>query len=179
MNTKPTPIFDKKWSSNLLLPLSILYRIIIAFRNKLYDLGILKSTSVDAVVLSIGNLSTGGTGKTPVTISIAEHLQARGFSVAILSRGYGRRDSGRSFLVQVGHPTMGNPVFTGDEPALFVEKLSSIPCWVDANRVRGANSLIEETDVDIILLDDAFQHRALRRQPVSYTHLTLPTIAKV
>ncbi len=156
------PIFDHKWLQWTLWPLSLLYGGVMAVRNTAYDRGWLPSYSVDALVISIGNLSVGGTGKTPVTQFLSETLSHAGYRVGILSRGYGRRSRG-SVLVSRGDGPLCSPLESGDEPYWLALRTRHVPVLVDEDRVRGATTLIREHGVQIILLDDGFQHRRLRR----------------
>lgn len=155
-------IFGNKSLRYLLWPLSLPYRGIISLRNLFYAAGVFKVYRVPARVVSIGNLSVGGTGKTPATIFLARSLQERGFRVAVLSRGY-RRESAGPVLVSDGEACLQPAHTVGDEPVLIAEALSGVPVLVDANRVRGARRLIELFRPDAILLDDGFQHRRLHR----------------
>jgi tetraacyldisaccharide 4'-kinase len=145
----------------LLYPLYFFYLSIISIRNLLYDRNILSANKIDCKVISVGNISFGGTGKTPLTIALAKKLQSK-YRVAILSRGY-KRDSRGTIVVTDGitKPYDWNTV--GDEPFLMSQKLSSIPIVVDEDRSRGGNFLVNKFKPDIILLDDGFQQRNLHR----------------
>lgn len=125
---------------------ALLYGGIIAVRNRLYDTGILKSYSVNIPVICIGNLTTGGTGKTPLVIWLCGYLRKKGLKCVILTRGY-RTHSGSMT----------------DEPALLAKACSDVPVVVDSDRVRGAQRAIEQYQPQILILDDGFQHRRLRR----------------
>jgi tetraacyldisaccharide 4'-kinase len=137
----------------LLLPFSLLYALIIMVRNKLFDLGFLKSSSFDLPVICIGNLAVGGSGKTPVTEYLVDLL--KGKRVAILSRGYGRDTKG-FFLANAS--STANSI--GDEPLQYYHKFSNITVAVCEDRTKGINLL--KSDHDVILLDDAYQHRKVR-----------------
>jgi len=142
----------------LLFPFSLIYGIVIVIRNWLYDLKVFRSVEFDIPVISVGNLSTGGTGKTPHIEYLIKLLTANGYKVATLSRGYGRTSKG--FLV--GNKLSTSPEI-GDEPLQFVNKFSDICVAVDENRVRGINEIKNRyPHTDVILLDDAFQHRAVK-----------------
>ncbi|MFQ6613421.1 MAG: tetraacyldisaccharide 4'-kinase [Fidelibacterota bacterium] len=148
---------------SVLTPLGWLMKGLTGLRNRGYDRGLLSSHSVSLPVISVGNLSVGGTGKTPVVIALAEELLAAGKSVAILSRGYGRSGSG-TVVVSDGYGKKTVPWETaGDEPALMAGNLPQVPIVVDENRLRGAERIHEQFHPDVLLLDDAFQHRRLRR----------------
>ena len=136
-------------------PIHIFYVFI---KNILYDFKILKPVKTDAMVISVGNVALGGTGKTPTTISIANFLQKRGFSVGIVSRGYGRKNETNNFLVEDQHWSE-----CGDEVVLLKNNLNSkIPVYVSQNKVFATKQL---TDIgcSVVLLDDGFQHRKIHR----------------
>ena len=137
----------------LLLPFSVIYGIVVVLRNKLYDLGIFKSTQFDIPVICVGNLVVGGSGKSPVTEYLVTLLDDH--KIAILSRGYGRDTKG--FLYADETSTARS---IGDEPLQFYHKFPQITVAVCEDRVAGINRLKENHD--IILLDDAYQHRRLR-----------------
>jgi tetraacyldisaccharide 4'-kinase len=140
----------------VLTPISWIYAAVLQLRHFMYDAGIFKSKQFNTPVICIGNLSLGGTGKTPFTIYIAEKLSAK-HKVAILSRGYKRKTEG--FLI-INNTNSANDV--GDEPLLMHNSLNGVTVAVDANRVRGIEKLIEQIKPDVILLDDAFQHRKVK-----------------
>ncbi len=123
-------------------------------RHWAYDIGILHSVKFNKPVLVVGNLSTGGTGKTPLTIYLAQLL--RNYSPALLSRGYGRNTKGFKW-VQIDDQVSDS----GDEPLLFKKALRYTLVAVCEDRVEGINQILKENDPGVILLDDAFQHRRL------------------
>ena len=137
----------------LLLPFSLLYALIIVIRNKLFDIGFLKSSAFDLPVICIGNLAVGGSGKTPVTEYLVNLL--KGKRIAILSRGYGRDTKG---FVLANPSSTANSI--GDEPLQYYHKFPNITVAVCEDRTKGINLL--KIDHDVILLDDAFQHRKVR-----------------
>lgn len=140
----------------LLFPFSFLYLIITSVRNKLYDYGILSSVKFDFPVISIGNLSTGGTGKTP-HIEYLIRLLAGKYKTAILSRGYGRVSKG---LLEVTKDSVSIDV--GDEPLQIKKKFPEVKVFVSERRQYGINKMKSiYPDIDLILLDDAFQHRSV------------------
>ncbi len=151
-----------KWLLPLLLPLSWLYGVVIRFRNCLYDWGIFRVHWVPAPVVSVGNLTVGGTGKTPIVMFLSRLYRARGKQVGILSRGYGRVSKNR-ILVFEGESDVA-PEKIGDEPYLIFQNLKSIPIAVDKNRWKGGLALWQKEPVDVFLLDDAFQYRAIFKQ---------------
>ncbi len=141
-----------KW----LLPLSWLYGIGVKFRNLCFETGILKSRSFDIPVISVGNITVGGTGKTPHVEYLTKILQEH-FKVAILSRGYKRKTKG--FVLANEKSTVAD---IGDEPRQMKKKYPHATIAVDSDRCHGIDMLgtIEDTkDIDVVVLDDAFQHR--------------------
>jgi len=155
-------LFENKWPALLLWPLSLLYGVIVRVRNSLYDRGVLPSFKVDKPVISVGNITTGGTGKTPLVIFLAKRFNKRGKRVCILSRGF-KRNSRGTLIVSDGDKILVTIDDAGDEPFQMAKELSTVPVIVDENRVRGARIAIEKFSIDIILLDDGFQHRRLQR----------------
>lgn len=139
----------------LLYPLSLIYGFIIYIRNFMYDYNMIKSSEFEVPVISIGNITVGGTGKTPHTEYLIE-LMKKHVKVATLSRGYKRKTSG-FHLVQVESAVPE----VGDEPLQIKRKFPEITVAVDEDRVHGINRLLkdEASSPDVILLDDAFQHR--------------------
>lgn len=134
-----------------------------SIRNKLYDWHIFRSFKIpNCSVISIGNITVGGTGKTPAVEFLAKHLIERGKTVAILSRGYRRKRRG-TVLVTDGKNLLVNSGDSGDEPYLLAKTLSNVPILVEKNRVKGGRFLEKNFPVDYILLDDAFQHRKVHR----------------
>lgn len=142
-----------------LLPLSWLYGIGVGIRNSLFDLGILKSRSFDVPVISVGNITVGGSGKTPHVEYLIELLRKRA-KVAVLSRGYKRKSKG---YVLSGPDTKMQEI--GDEPYQMHKKFNDIYVAVDKDRCHGIERLTtdsETKDTDVILLDDAYQHRYVK-----------------
>jgi tetraacyldisaccharide 4'-kinase len=145
----------------ILLPTVPVYALVIRIRNYLFDKKIFNSTRVDAKVISVGNITVGGSGKTPVTIYITELLKGKGRNVGVLSRGYRRKSRG-FVLVSDGNDILISVEKSGDE--IYHTVLDcKVPAAVCENRVVGAEKLIEETGVDTLVLDDAFQHRWIDR----------------
>lgn len=141
----------------ILFPLAILYGWITQFRNFLYDKGILKSYAFDIPVIAVGNLSVGGTGKTP-QIEYLVRLLLVDYKVAMLSRGYKRKSKG--FILANEISTAAS---LGDEPYQMHLKFPNIQVAVDADRKNGIEQLLSiENKPEIIVLDDAFQHRRVR-----------------
>ena len=146
----------------LLFPLALIYWLIVFWRNVLYNYNFFISRKLPCKVISVGNITTGGTGKTPAVINLAKYFLSKEHKVAILSRGYGRKTAGTQ-EVSDGKRIRGDWVNFGDEPTLMARKLPGVPVVVDENRHRGGLYIIEKFKSDLIILDDAFQHRALER----------------
>lgn len=141
----------------ILFPVAFVYWIVTWMRNYFYDKQIFKSKSFDLPIIAVGNLSVGGTGKTPQIEYLIRLLQDN-FKVATLSRGYKRETNG---FVLANNSTTVKQI--GDEPFQFFTKFPKIKVAVDANRVNGINQLLKlENKPEIILLDDAFQHRKVK-----------------
>ncbi|MBS1645840.1 MAG: tetraacyldisaccharide 4'-kinase [Bacteroidetes bacterium] len=141
----------------LLWPISILYGSVTWLRNVLFDTKVLKQTSFDEVkTICVGNLIAGGAGKTPHTEYLIRLLEKE-YSLAALSRGYKRHTSG---FLEVSVDTL--PTRSGDEPLQIKQKFPNTMVAVDENRVKGIKKILEQKNVDIVLLDDAFQHRQLK-----------------
>ena len=140
----------------LLFPFAVLYDLITTIRNYFYDTGVFKSTSFDIPVIAVGNLSVGGTGKSPQIEYLIRLLQ-QDKKVAVLSRGYKRKTEG-FVLINDSHLAID----VGDEPLQFFKKFKSISVAVDANRVNGIQQLQKTVQPDVVLLDDAFQHRKVK-----------------
>lgn len=141
----------------LLLPVSLLYGVVIFFRNLFYDIGILPSEEFKTGVIVIGNLSAGGTGKSPMTEYLIRLLKEK-FPIATLSRGYKRHTNG--FLIADNNSTSFQ---IGDEPLQFKKKFPELIIAVDENRRHGIKNLLSRfPELKTILLDDAFQHRRVK-----------------
>jgi len=141
----------------------MIYAVVTWIRNKLYDKNVFRSLKIDQCkLISVGNISVGGTGKTPVIKFLADYLSEMGFKVAILSRGY-RRNSKGTVIVSNGKQILAGLAEAGDEPFLLARQLKEIPIVVEGNRYKGAQAIQQNFHPDIILLDDAYQHRRLHR----------------
>lgn len=177
-------INEKNYSSfgmfmrGVLFGLSRVYRNVMQFRLWLYDKGIMRRSSLGCLVVSIGNLTCGGTGKTPVVEVFSKTLAKKGRKVAILSRGYKSRD--RTFLeklmafsaskenkvppriVSDGENLLLNPATAGDEPYMLASNLKDVVVLVDKDRVKAGRYAISEFESDILILDDGFQYLHLK-----------------
>ena len=143
----------------ILYPFSLLYGVITSFRNYFYNANILKSTKFKTPTIVVGNLSVGGTGKTPQIEYLIRLLQDT-YKVAVLSRGYKRKSKG--FIIANEHSTAE---IIGDEPFQYFKKYSNIIVCVDGDRTNGIKQLEAlENPPDVILLDDAFQHRKVKAE---------------
>ncbi|MDO5572286.1 MAG: tetraacyldisaccharide 4'-kinase [Bacteroidales bacterium] len=146
----------KKYYS--IYPLSILYGMGVYFRNKLFDFGILKEESFPIPIINVGNITVGGTGKTPHTEYIVDLLTKSGYKVGVLSRGYKRKSNG--FQLAGGNSTASQ---IGDEPFQIFSKFPNIILAVDSDRVRGIKNMLSlATPPQVIVLDDAYQHRYVK-----------------
>ncbi|MBM2840054.1 MAG: tetraacyldisaccharide 4'-kinase, partial [Bacteroidetes bacterium] len=146
----------------LLIPFSWLYGFIIYCRNKAFDWKLLDSVEVGVPVISVGNLTMGGTGKTPLVEYIVKLCLAKGRKVAVVSRGY-KRESGGVVVVSDGKSLLANAAQAGDEPVQIAKKFPGAIVIVGERRVDAARMAIDEFGVNAIVLDDGFQHRFLRR----------------
>ena len=147
----------------LLTPLSWLYRAIVQLRNNLYTHGVLKTRRLPCRVISIGNIVVGGTGKTPTVIAIAKHFQREGMRVAILLRGYKRRVREKVTIVSDGEKVSASAIESGDEAYMMARHLSGVPILVGKCRYLAGQVALERFKVDVLLLDDGFQHRQVAR----------------
>lgn len=141
----------------LLFPFAWLYGGAMAFRNLCYNLGIYPSKKMDKALIVVGNLSMGGTGKSPHIEYLIRKFSGK-YPLATLSRGYGRKSKG--FLLADANSTVAD---VGDEPLQFKKKFPKIPVAVNGNRVQGVEKIVQShPETKVILLDDAFQHRKLK-----------------
>ena len=145
-----------------LLPISWLYGAIVACRNKAFDLGLLRSENVGVPVISVGNMTMGGTGKTPLVEYIVAMCIERGRRVAVVSRGY-KRESKGVLVVSDGKQVSVDALRGGDEPVQIARKYRRAIVVVGERRVEAARKSVKELHADVIVLDDGFQHRYLQR----------------
>ncbi|RPI55696.1 MAG: tetraacyldisaccharide 4'-kinase [Deltaproteobacteria bacterium] len=144
-------------------PLSPVYSAIMKARAWAYRRGYLATRRLSCPVISIGNLSFGGTGKTPHVLAVASWLKSRGISPAVVSRGYGGRAGRGPLVVSDGTGVLVSPQDAGDEPVMMAEALSGIPVVVGSDRYAVGKLALERFGVQAIVLDDGFQHMALFR----------------
>lgn len=168
LKTEITKIHYNKDAKGLLLKLlefgAIFYGIGSGLKNLLYDKNILKPKKVDAFVISVGNITTGGVGKTPVVSEIAKYFVAQGEKVAIVSRGYGGKLSNKNVnVISDGEKVFYNAQLAGDEPFWLATNSKGAIVITTKNRFEGAKYAVEKFGVTKIILDDGFQHRKLHR----------------
>lgn len=142
--------------------LSLLYGIAVKIRLALYSSGVLKAKEFDCKVISVGNITVGGTGKTPTVELIARNLRDRGYKVAIISRGYKRKGEGIG-MVSDGKDILLGPEEAGDEPYMLARRLKGIPVLVGTDRYKVGKYAIDNLSLDVLVLDDGFQHIKLKR----------------
>ena len=152
---------EKAWKKQslwlyLLAPFSLLFWLLSTLRRSLFKVGIKTTHRLPVPVVVVGNISVGGNGKTPAVLAIVEHLQSKGFSPGILSRGYGAMCKDFPYHVQC----TDSATWAGDEPLLMAQQ-ALVPVVIDPNRVRGGQYLAQHCDV--IICDDGWQHYALHR----------------
>lgn len=151
--------------SLILPPLSVLYGAVTRTRLSLYRRGTFHSTKLDRPVISVGNITTGGTGKTPLVEWVARSLAGSGKKVCILTRGYGRDNPQQLVVVSDGRTVMTTPSEAGDEPFLLATNLLDVSAALicSADRVAAGNEAIRRFDTDCFVLDDGFQHLRVAR----------------
>lgn len=151
----------------LLLPVSYVYRLGAQIRNLFFSRGWLRVRVLDKPVISVGNLTVGGTGKTPSCLWLAQELNRRGFKVAILSRGYRRKES-VPIIIDAGNnspaPSARRAELSaaGDEPSMMA-RIYGQTVGVGKNRYQSALELLRKQDIDVFIMDDGYQHRRLKR----------------
>jgi len=143
---------------------SLFYGLVTRFRNKLYDNGLLKEIKIDADVISVGNLTTGGVGKTPVVQALAKYFVDKEEKVAIITRGYGGKLSNKKVnVISDGVNLFYNADMAGDEAYWLAVNLNMCAILTCKDRVKAAKYAVEKLGVKKIILDDAFQHRKIHR----------------
>ncbi len=142
----------------ILLPLSWLFRLVISIRRKLYHWGILPSKKFPIPVVIVGNITVGGTGKTPTVIALCHYLRQLGYYPGVVSRGY--KSQAKQYPLTVTQSIAAHEC--GDEPWL-IHKKTNCPVVVDPKRVRAVETLLEQERCDVIISDDGLQHYALQR----------------
>ena len=145
----------------ILFPFIPVYAFAVAVRNWLFEIKIFREKRAGAVIISVGNLTVGGSGKTPLVIYLLDLLKKYGIKIGVLSRGYGRKSRGYK-LVSDGKKILTSVDECGDEIYQTVSECN-VPGAVCENRVKGVEKFLEEINVNVIVLDDAFQHRWIYR----------------
>jgi len=140
-----------------------LYDKVVTLRNLLFDRGVLRIHRLNCPVISVGNLTMGGTGKTPMVVWLASLFSKEGYRVGIVSRGYGGVESGRVIVVSDGENILAEQAISGDEPLMLARRLQGIPVLCSSKRAEAAKSAIEKFKCNALILDDGFQHRYLAR----------------
>jgi tetraacyldisaccharide 4'-kinase len=147
----------------LLFFLSLVNGVLVQLRSALYRFGVFRTKKLPCRVISVGNITLGGTGKTPTVINIAGLMLQYGRSPLVLSRGYGRPDESSMVVVSDGVSPVLDPAVGGDEPALIANRLRTVPVVVGSDRHRAGTFAIGRFHPDCIILDDGFQHIRLQR----------------
>ena len=148
----------------IFLPLGKIYGAVAGARNRLYEKGVFESHALGAKTVSIGNITVGGTGKTPLVAFVAETLFEAGEKVCILTRGYGRKNPKKRVFVTDGEKILTDAKNAGDEPFELAEKLLGKAVIIsDADRVSAGLWAREKFGITAFVLDDAFQHRKVKR----------------
>jgi len=147
----------------LLFCLSLLYGVLVRARLSLYRLGLFRTLRLPVRVISVGNITLGGTGKTPTVIHLAEVFRGGGKRPAVVSRGYGRRNEGEIAVVTDGSGARLGPDEAGDEPAMIASCCAGVPVVVGSDRWRAGLLAIDRFHPDVVILDDGFQHVRLHR----------------
>ncbi len=142
----------------LLLPLSLLFLLITALRRWAYARGLIASYRAPVPVIVVGNITVGGTGKTPLVMALVERLRNAGYRPGIVSRGYGGESANYPRLVALDDVASE----VGDEPLLLAQR-TQVPVVIDPKRGRGVQALLASTDCDVVICDDGLQHLALQR----------------
>ena len=148
---------------SFLFAISICYGALVQQRDALYKKGLLQSKRLPCPVISIGNITVGGSGKTPMTIYVAEFIQHLGYSVAIISRGYKGKAEKIGGVVCDGRMICMGPDKAGDEPFMIAKRLKTVPVIVGQDRYKAGMLAVERFNPDVLLLDDGFQHLKLNR----------------
>jgi len=154
------------WEKIFLSPLAFLsffYKQAITTRLLLYSLGFIKVKSLPQRVISVGNITVGGTGKTPLVIELAEMFKERSYPISILSRGYKGKYKNKVFLVADHEKIWAKPEQCGDEPYLLAKKLPGVPIIVGIDRYLGGLYALQNFQSKILILDDGFQYLSLKR----------------
>jgi len=156
-------IFSNKFLKPLLFVISQVFKSFVLLRLFAYRKGWLKTNRVNTLVISVGNLTVGGTGKTPVVDLLVKELQRLKKQPAVLSRGYKRKDASSQQRLRFCEDSKIDPAFFGDEPYLLAQRNPEVPVYVGSSRFITAGLAEKQDHPDILLLDDAYQHLAIHR----------------
>jgi tetraacyldisaccharide 4'-kinase len=148
---------EKKWVW-CLAPLSALFWVLSSLRRLLYSLGFRSSCDSNIPVVVVGNIGIGGNGKTPLVLALVHDLLEKGYSPAVLSRGYGGQQTEFPYIVNINDPAQ----LVGDEPALIVKRNNTL-LVIDPVRARGVRFIEDNTNADVIICDDGLQHYSMKR----------------
>jgi tetraacyldisaccharide 4'-kinase len=151
------------WFVFFLSMVSIVYGWAVKLRRTFYKKAIFKSKRLPCSIISIGNITVGGTGKTPMTIYVAKVVKQLGYNVAVISRGYKGKAEKIGGIVSDGKVLLMTPESAGDEPYMMAKRLKDVPVIVGKNRLKAGRLAISKFDPDVIVLDDGFQHLKLQR----------------
>ena len=173
-------ISDSSWRI-LLFPLTLFYVLIIYFKNKLYDFNIIKIRKFNTYIISAGNISTGGTGKSPFVLSLAKKFLIMQKKVCIISRGY-LRETKDQVIVFDGEKFENSPRISGDEPLMIASRLikegfKNFIFISDSDKIRAIETAERKFMVDVIILDDAFQQRKIFKN-IDIVLLDIPLLSK-
>ena len=148
-----------------LYPLTPIYWVIVTLRNLAYDFNIIKKNKLNCPVISVGNITSGGSGKTPMVIFLSKILIKKGLKVGILTRGFGRKSKKNIIISNEGNKELNKlkAYNLGDEPLLIYRTLKNTPIAIGKDRFKSGKVLLKKYKLDVILLDDGFQHRSLHR----------------
>jgi len=155
--------FKNKLIKPFLFGISLVYKAFVLLRLQGYKKGWLKTNPTKTPVISVGNLTVGGTGKTPVVDFLVKELQTRKIFPAILSRGYKRKKVSNQRRLRYCEDNTADPDFFGDEPFLLAQRNPKVPVYVGSSRVETAHLAEAQDHPDVLVLDDAFQHLAIHR----------------
>ena len=154
----PRVWLSRGWAAHLLMPVAWLYQLALMARTGLYLTGLKSRHRLPVRVIVVGNVVAGGAGKTPVTMALVEHLQHKGHTVGVISRGHGRQTRDTREVLPADRPET-----VGDEPLLIRQK-TGVPVWVGSSRVQAGQALLAaHPQVDTVVCDDGLQHWALAR----------------
>ena len=151
------------WFVHFLSMVSKVYGGAVKLRRNFYKQAVFKSKRLPCSIISIGNITVGGTGKTPMTIYVAKVVKQLGYNVAVISRGYKGKAEKIGGIVSDGKALLMTPEIAGDEPYMIAKRLNDVPVIIGRNRFEAGRQAISKFDPDVIVLDDGFQHLKLQR----------------